>query len=301
MSLISPYRNKQTGQETTFTAGSQPLLFETVPCPWQNIRVDIRHTPAFENPELITSAHVFAMKVDETPSRSEWRKNGSWHERTFLQGDIAIHPLGYIDKIRSADSREGIIVTLDNAAIVQTCAGFEVPSEFELETVFDVRDEMIAACMQQLLHEARTGYSCGELYGDAVAATLAAHYLLRYAKRKISLKESIGGLSKETLQNVLDYIEVNATERVRLSDLASLAHLSPYHFSRLFKLSTGISPYQYLMRARIKRARRLMKKGDMSLKEISRSVGFYDSSHFSRVFKRVTGVKATEVFRHVED
>jgi AraC family transcriptional regulator len=295
------FRNKQTGQETPFLAGSRSLLIETKPCPWQHIRIDLRYTPAYENPEIISSSHVFALKVDFEQSRSEWRQRGNWREHTFSQGDLGIHPAGLIDKMRSDCSREGLIAQLDHEAVVQTCAGFEVPSEFEFETLLPVRDELIAACLQSLLHEARTGYTCGELYGDSIAATLAAHYLLKYGKRKINVRETHGGLPKETLKSVLEFIDANASQRLRLSELAAIAHLSPYHFSRLFKVSTNLSPYQYLMRTRVKMARRLMNKGDMSLKEISRNVGFYDSSHFSRVFKRVTGVKTTEIIRHVDD
>jgi AraC family transcriptional regulator len=300
MKLNSPFKNKHTGSEEPFTAGSQSLLKTEVPCPWQHIRVDHRYTPPYDNPELISDAHVFAMKVDAAPSRTEFRKDGSWKEYVLRSGQMGVYPCGYIDKMRSADEREGLFAMLDHAAVAQTCAGFEIPSEFEYDTVVPVEDELVAACLRALLAEAKKDYESGELYGDAIAASLSAHLLFRYATRK-ALQEPRGGLAKKTLAMVCEYIDEHASERIRLNDLAALAHLSPYHFSRLFKQSTGLSPYQYLMRARVKLARRLINKGDMTLKEVSRVTGFYDSSHFARVFKRVTGVRAADVFRLVEE
>lgn len=300
MKLDNPFKDKLTGTEQPFTAGSHSLLKTSRPCPWQHIRVDYRHAPAYENPELISDVHVFAMKVDDSPSRSEWRKNGSWKDHVFHCGEMGVYPAGYVDKMRSAASRQSILGLLDHAAVAQTCAGFEIPTEFEFAPVVPAQDDLVAACLRALVVEAQNGYISGELYGDAIAASMAAHLLFRYAKRK-EIQEPRGGLSKKTLGVVCDYIDDHSSERLRLNDLASLVHLSPYHFSRLFKQSTGLSPYQFLMRSRVKQARRLIKQGDVTLKEVSRMTGFYDASHFARVFKRVTGVRAADVFRLVEE
>lgn len=199
------------------------------------------------------------------------------------------------------DSRDTVIVGIDHAAIAYACAGFEVPADFEFKMVLPAHDELIGACLRALLHEAQSGYKYGELYGDAISTTIAAHYLLRYGTRKVKIDEPRGGLSKAALSTVIEYMEANAYRRIRLAELASLVYLSAYHFARLFKQSTGLSPYQYLLRTRVKLARKLMNNGDATLKEISERVGFYDASHFSRAFKRVTGVRAVDILRQPEE
>lgn len=239
MTLDSPFKNQLTGADEPFTQGSHSLLKTQQPCPWQHVRVDYRHTPPYENPELVSDVHVFAMKADGAPSRSEWRKNGVWRQHDFQRGELAVHPAGLVDRMRSAVGRDGILVMLDHTAVAQTCAGFEIPSDFEYESVLPANDELIAACLRALHNEAENDYISGELYGDALAASLSAHLLFRYARRK-ELQEPRGGLAKKTLAIVCEYIDDHANERVRLGDLAALAHLSPYHFSRLFKQSTGV-------------------------------------------------------------
>jgi AraC family transcriptional regulator len=301
MPIINPFRDKLTGAEVPFFEGSGSVFDDPRPCPWGHVSIDQRVIPAFENPELISDVHVFVLKIDDQPSHSQWRLNGTWHEHTFVQGDIGIYPAGLVDRMRSKDMRRSIMASIDQSAIAQTCAGFEVPDDFEFRTVLPAKDDFIKACLIALSQEAQIGYQSGELYGEAITTSLAAHYLLRYGTRKVKLNEPRGGLSKAALELVTEYMEAHAHERIRLSELAALAHLSPYHFSRLFKVSTGLSPYQYLMRTRVKQARRMMDKGEMTLKEISQRVGFYDASHFSRVFKRVTGVKAVEIARHIAE
>ena len=72
--------------------------------------------------------------------------------------------------------------------------------------------------------------------------------------------------------------------------LSALVHMSPYHFARLFKRSTGLPPHRFLVRCRIDEARALLAARTASIAEISRSVGFRTSSHFTTTFRRIAGV-----------
>ncbi len=78
------------------------------------------------------------------------------------------------------------------------------------------------------------------------------------------------------LRRVTQYIEENLQRELRLAELSALVHMSPYHFARLFKRSTGTPPHKFLVRRRIA--------------EISRLVGFRTPSHFTTTFRRITGV-----------
>ncbi|MEG4942592.1 helix-turn-helix transcriptional regulator [Microcoleus sp. F4-D5] len=73
-------------------------------------------------------------------------------------------------------------------------------------------------------------------------------------------------------------------------ELAGIAQLSPYYFSRAFKQSVGISPHQYVIQQRVERAKQLLLQGNMSLYEIAIACGFTHQSHLTRHFKRLTGV-----------
>jgi transcriptional regulator GlxA family with amidase domain len=79
-------------------------------------------------------------------------------------------------------------------------------------------------------------------------------------------------------------------DRLTLTDLAGVACLSLYHFSRSFKLALGIGPQRYVMRCRLKRAKTLMRRTNQPLAWVAREAGFVDQSHLTSVFRRETGM-----------
>jgi AraC family transcriptional regulator len=89
---------------------------------------------------------------------------------------------------------------------------------------------------------------------------------------------------------VLGHFDQNLADDVCLSELAALVELSQAHFSRQFKISTGLPPHQYKLAMRIERAKQLLLHGQLSLKEIALSCGFFDQGHLSKAFRRIVGL-----------
>jgi AraC family transcriptional regulator len=76
-----------------------------------------------------------------------------------------------------------------------------------------------------------------------------------------------------------------------LEQMAAVIHLSPYHFARQFKTTTGLPPHQYVIARRVERAQQLLRGDrDLGLAEVALRVGFSDQSQFSFHFKRIVGV-----------
>jgi AraC family transcriptional regulator len=123
-----------------------------------------------------------------------------------------------------------------------------------------------------------------------MANALSVHLLTRYSTHKSTVKCPQGELSEQQLKQVLDYIQDALDQEVSLAELAQLVRLSPYHFSRLFKQSCGISPHQYHIRCRIDRAKQLLLNREIPLSEIAISVGFSSQGHLNYHFKRCVGV-----------
>jgi transcriptional regulator GlxA family with amidase domain len=91
------------------------------------------------------------------------------------------------------------------------------------------------------------------------------------------------------VRRVLAHVEANLSTRIRNKDLATIAHLSTYHFNVAFRNSVGNSPHEYLIRRRMERARGLMLSTDKTLSEIAIECGLADQPHLTRLFRRFAG------------
>jgi AraC family transcriptional regulator len=92
------------------------------------------------------------------------------------------------------------------------------------------------------------------------------------------------------VQQSLIFIERNLSERLSLPEIARAHDLSPYHFVRVFKRWVGLAPHQYVMRRRLERGKELLEDTDLPIAEIALTVGCANQSHFSALFRRVTGM-----------
>jgi AraC family transcriptional regulator len=108
-------------------------------------------------------------------------------------------------------------------------------------------------------------------------------------------RQYVNGLSNKKLTRVLDLIESDLSENLSLSILANAAGLSEYHFLRMFKQSTGVTPHQYVINQRIERAKGLLQRTDMTVTEIAYLLGFSTPAHFSHHFRRKTGVTPSDL------
>jgi AraC-like DNA-binding protein len=91
-------------------------------------------------------------------------------------------------------------------------------------------------------------------------------------------------------QQVLEYVSENLHRPITIQDLAGIAALNPTYFSNLFSRYMGIPPIPYINKRRIEEAQRLLLRGDETLYQIARAVGFSDEYYFSRVFKKIVGI-----------
>jgi AraC family transcriptional regulator len=129
-----------------------------------------------------------------------------------------------------------------------------------------------------------------ESIGTAVAANLMAHH----ATKRLSPGRRGYAMPKYLLDRVIEYIDESLGRNPSLAEISATVAMSPYHFSRSFKQSTGLSPHQYVTRERIRRAKQLLAEHRLSLAEIASALGFSDQSHFTRSFRALVGVTPSQ-------
>ena len=140
------------------------------------------------------------------------------------------------------------------------------------------------ALVLQALHNTDTVES--RLYAETLANALAVHFLRRHAACKQTMQELTGGLSLYKLRQTIAYIQAHLEQELSLTVLAAVVQLSPAHFARLFKHTTGQTPHQYVLWCRIERAKQLLAETDMPLSAIGPQVGCTDQSYFSALFRK---------------
>jgi AraC family transcriptional regulator len=162
--------------------------------------------------------------------------------------------------------------------------------EVELIPQFSIDDPVIQQLALALKTEIQTGCMSGRLYGESLGTALAARLLQNYAVSKPALEFKASGLSQSQLGRVIDYMQANLAQNLSILNLATLTSMSESHFSRSFKQSVGIAPYQYLMQQRVKRAKQLLKQQVVPISEVALNCGFANQTHLTKVFRQITGM-----------
>ena len=127
---------------------------------------------------------------------------------------------------------------------------------------------------------------------DTLVRRLAIHLLRSHltVRQTNQIELSRAGPVDRRLRRAIEFMHDNFGRELALEEIASSAYLSEYHFARLFKQITGVTPHVYLANVRLERARKLLADTALPISEIASMVGYQSQSHFSKMFRSVTGV-----------
>jgi AraC-like DNA-binding protein len=146
-------------------------------------------------------------------------------------------------------------------------------------------DQRIMALAELIASEIASAAPLHDLYGDGLALSL----LIDVLKMAKTPPRKRGALASWQLRRATEFIEDNCARNIRLHELAELTGLSQSHFSHSFKASTGTSPHDWQMNARLERAKQLLRHEAQALTAIAVETGFSDQAHFTRVFRKHVG------------
>lgn len=108
-------------------------------------------------------------------------------------------------------------------------------------------------------------------------------YPERRPERSASITDEI---HREHISTVIDFINNNYKKDISLDEMTRQAHLSKFHFSRIFKKHTSYSPHQYLMTVRLIHSKELLLHSDYSISDVADMCGFKRLDYFSALFKK---------------
>lgn len=250
---------------------------------WSGFKINHYVHPPMYIPEHILAHHTLQFNFGG-PLNIAWKSNGKWFSEICNTGNV-VGLISHAEKeeIQWKDEYNALEITFDPLFIDRLIE----KDNFKFREQRNIHDPLLKEIAAELNEETRSGFVMEKLYAESLAITCAIHLATTYPVSNKKIFAPKGKLSSYQLKSVIDYIRANIHGIVNLESLAASTHLSVFHFSRLFKNTVGVSPYQFVLHLKIEYAKRLIKQ-KTSIGEIAYTLGFTDSAHFCNAFKKIT-------------
>jgi AraC family transcriptional regulator len=211
----------------------------------------------------------------------------------FSAGQIALINIGETHKAVAEDF-EFLSVSINPILIDELVSEIGL-TRTSAEVVFRsslVNDDTIQAIARLIaveLAQEKIGHS---QMLDSLVRQLAIHLLRTHltVRKSAQIELSRAGFVDRRLRRAVEFMHDNYGRELTLEEIAAAAYLSEFHFARLFKQITGLTPHVYLANFRIERARKLLVETRIPIIEIAAMVGYQSQSHFTKIFKSITGL-----------
>ena len=239
-----------------------------------------------------TDSYMLCMMLRENPNRMYFEEGRHVSKNHLRVGDVIIHNL-LSEPAAVMDVPIHLLLMQIPAPAFRELAEQEnvLPiSELHYTRGEPVLDETIQHIGYSLLSALRTPDRINRLFTDHLMLALAAHTAQTYGGMQSIRRPLRGGLAPWQEKRSKDMLASDLVGKTSLQEVAKACGLSVSHFSRAFRVSTGLAPHAWLLQARVESAKVMLQKRDASLSTIALSCGFADQSHLSRVFTRQVGL-----------
>ena len=260
----------------------------SVPVQWSGIAIENYTTPALFIPRHEHLDHFLQVALSSAV-KYEVSTRGQHLRFTSRPGTIFLLPRGTVDEVNWTGPTHRIAVAIHRSLLTKALDETSHETEIELTEHWNLIDRHISALLMEMTADLEDGSPAGTIYGESLSNTLAVYLVKRYAVRQVTPSIYKGGLTGFRLKRVLDYIAASLDKNISLSQLAAVAGMSPHYFSELFKQSTGHAPHTYVLLQRIERAKQQLRDPQRSIIDAGLDAGFQNSSHFSRMFRKLVG------------
>lgn len=263
---------------------------------WHGFRLE--RYRVFDNvvtPEICFPAHIIGFLLNGNYKKDIFDTGTCRRTVTHHCGDALLYPFGLPHKGHSFSQADFLVLYLEPKFVERATQEISIGERVEIVPQARFEDKLVADVAKHLLTEVESGGATGTLYAESLMTALTARLVKQYSNSRILPCDYKGGLSRVRLRLILEYIDEHLSEDLSLERLAALCCLSQFHFCRLFKQSTGVSPHQYLIQQRVERAKQLLLQRQLSIAEVAQTVGFNEQSQLARHLKRVTGLTPTQL------
>jgi AraC family transcriptional regulator len=258
---------------------------------WQGLHAEAGQNAGWSVDDLVVRGHYLAVNRAAEALVIERRTPAGFRREVIPPGTLWVQPAGTPFSFRVAQTSVWGAVVVDPERIRSLTGALPA-----IEPGFGVADPALVALVQALLAETFAGGTAGRLFADGMATALAAQLLRRHGRAEPGQR---GGLPGHKLRLLRDFVEQRLEHPIGVDELAGLAGLSPFHFSRAFRQSTGSTPYRFVMDRRLDRARDLLQRPGTTVAAVAAACGFADQAHLARLFRQRFGIAPSRARRGV--
>ncbi|GAA6621556.1 helix-turn-helix transcriptional regulator [Scytonema sp. NUACC26] len=253
------------------------------------LNIDRLCMPACETPEVIVCDHLLTLQLSPQHLFETWEE-GQLKQIHKGVGSVTLAPSGFRFWGRWDKDVEILVLTLKPAVIARCAIELHDINQTELVRCTGRLDSQIWHLGLALEAELKEENPNGQYFWESLTNAIALRVLKQYSAFEPKIQHYSGGLSPYQLKRTIEYISDNLNLDLSLNVLAAMLGMSPYYFERLFKQSVGRTPHQYILHCRIERAKQLLQDNELSIGEIACQVGCKNHSHFSKLFRKLTGM-----------
>jgi AraC family transcriptional regulator len=245
---------------------------------WDGLHIEAGFRRGWQADEIMVNGHHLTMNLADHDLCFETRGDSDWIAVRLAPLEFWINPEGRPFSLRKMPDSRYASCTIDGRYL-DSLAG----CHFELDAGIGIGDPVLARLVQALIAivEDKAHYSqalAAEVIRAFVNAVAARH---GHPAAELKVK---GGIAPAQMKSLLAWLQEHIEDPLTVGTMANQVGLSAAHFAREFKRSTGMTPWDYVVRLRLDRARESLLSGDCSATVASR-FGFADQSHMARLFK----------------
>lgn len=257
---------------------------------WEGVKVAHYRVEPGQLPTRVHKTHEVFVPLAGSVTIEGNGEDGAPARRRRVPGDISVTPAGIRYSAHWEEELEYLTVFLTEDYLKRTTIDFEANRNARIVLACGPQDPLVRSIGLALADEIDDGQPAGKLYAESLVNTLAVHLLRHYSTDSLVDDIQFGGLPAHKLRRVTEFIEENLDRDLELAEIAQAVELSPYHFARSFKQTTGFTPIQFLMQRRIELAKRLLVESEAPIVEVGLSAGFKNQSHFTTLFRKLTAM-----------
>jgi AraC family transcriptional regulator len=257
---------------------------------WDELSVRQMRVVAGEMPEQSIAVNEINLALDGKLNTQRQTASGKMRRDCADSESMCFMPSGQSISANWEGEYEGLMIDFSPKYLSKMASEMNLSPNIELRETVSKKDHLIQHLSLAFLAETEKNETSSRLYSDSIAHTLMFHLIKNYTSVKENAKQFLGGLSGHKLRRVTEFINDNLEQDLTLTEIATVADLSHFHFARSFRKTMGVTPQQYIANRRIEKAKDLLSNSDLPIIEVGFQTGFKNQSHFTTLFRKFTSI-----------